>query len=181
MIVIIGIPYDPQWIISRRKWMWRHFLLSPSMQGSSTLSVWSQRFYEYNFFIYWWKQKCLGGIDLGGHLINGFGSLRFWFASFLTMMEMDIDRGVITVQPWWLWSYYDTKRYCIVLGECLWLSTWMYVYNILSVIMAGRINFRCREVEGARVYLRVFQFTTVNFSHVTYHALDSAHVVYVRK
>jgi len=47
--------------------------------------------------------------------------------------------------------------------------------------MAGRINFRCRETEGARVYLHVFQFTTVNFSHVTYHALNSAHVVYVRK
>jgi len=31
---------------------------------------------------------------------NGFGSLRFLFASFL----MDFDRGVITVQPWWFWS-----------------------------------------------------------------------------
>jgi len=57
------------------------------------------------------------------------------------------------------------------------------MYNSASVIMVGRINFRCREAEGARVYLYVFQFTTVNFSHVhvTYHALDSAHVVYLRK
>jgi len=57
----------------------------------------------------------------------------------------------------------------------------MYMYNSVSVIMAGRINFRCREAEGAFVYLQVFQFTTVNFSHVTYRTLDSAHVVYVRK
>jgi len=50
------------------------------------------------------------------------------------------------------------------------------MYNSVSVIVAGRINFRCREAEGTRVYLHVFQFTTVNFSHVTYHALDNAHV-----
>jgi len=49
------IKCDPQWVISKCKWMWRHFLLSPSMQGSSTMSVWHRRFYEYNFFIYLWK------------------------------------------------------------------------------------------------------------------------------
>jgi len=72
------------------------------------------------------------------------------------MMEMDFDRGVITVQPWWLWSYYDTKRYCLVLGEWLSVCTWMYMCNILSVIMADRIYFCCCESEWARVYLQVF-------------------------
>jgi len=58
----------------------------------------------------------------------------------MEMMEMDFDRGVITVQPWWLWrpwclwSYYDTKGYCIVLGEWLWVCTWMYKNNSVSVI-----------------------------------------------
>jgi len=85
------------------------------------------------------------------------------------MMEMDFDRGVITVHPWWLWqprwlwSYYDTKGYCIVHGEWLWVCTWTYMYNSSCVIMAGRFNFRCREAEGARIYLHVFQFTAVHF------------------
>jgi len=57
----------------------------------------------------------------------------------------------------------------------------MYMYNSLFVIMADRINFHYREAEGVYVYLHVFQFTTINFSYVTYHALDSAHVVYVSK
>jgi len=51
------------------------------------------------------------------------------------MMQMDFDRGVITVQPrwlwqpWWLWSYYDTKGYRIVPGEWLWVCSWTYTYN----------------------------------------------------
>jgi len=41
----------------------------------------------------------------------------------------------------------------------------MYMYNSVSVIMAGRINFRCREAEGERVYLHVFKFTVLSIFH----------------
>jgi len=61
--------------------------------------------------------------------------------------------------PWWLWSYYDTKGYCIVLGEWQWVRTWMYMYrsNSLSVIMAGRIIFAL-----ARLSEHVFIYTFFN-------------------